>query len=88
MPVENSLIVPLRTVTFDVPAGAYADAVELRLRPGLRAHARAGDGAAAEVERHVIGVDHERVPVALEVVRQHEVRGDPLTALRALRRRR
>src|SRR5688572_23967422 len=67
-----------------VAAGAYADAVELWLRPGLRAHPRAGDRLAAEVEGHVVRVDHERVPVAPQVVREDEVRGDPLTALRAL----
>src|SRR6266508_6053792 len=44
-----------------VSSRAHTHRVELRLRPGLRAHARTGDRVATEVEGHVIGVDDEGV---------------------------
>src|SRR5439155_26948910 len=57
-----------------VTTDAHADAVELRVRPGLRAHARAGERVTVQVEHDVVDVDDESVAGAGDVVREHEVR--------------
>src|SRR6266571_8617520 len=55
-----------------VAADAYADAVELRERPGLRAHPGAGERMSAEVDRDVVGNDDHSIARAGQVVREGE----------------